>query len=166
MSRDPRNAQLAARLRLLLTDRDFDGEDYAELMELDAGSAPTPHRKATPSEIRRLPTTVLTEEELERMRRRSREESGSGAVDLEAGQQGASQQGASGGSSKSGGGGGSNGGRRRGGECAVCLEPWMVGDEVRTLPCLHRLHTACIDPWLRQNATCPVCKYPAVGGST
>ena len=51
-------------------------------------------------------------------------------------------------------------------QCAVCLEPWMVGDEVRTLPCLHRLHTACIDPWLRQNATCPVCKYPAVGGST
>jgi len=47
--------------------------------------------------------------------------------------------------------------------CAVCLEPMAAGrDRCRTLPCFHRYHTACIDPWLRGTPTCPVCKT-AVG---
>jgi len=42
--------------------------------------------------------------------------------------------------------------------CAVCLGPLEEGDRARTLPCFHRYHTACIDPWLRTNKKCPVCK--------
>ena len=43
-------------------------------------------------------------------------------------------------------------------ECIVCLEPMKKGEEVRTLPCTHKLHTECIDPWLRSNKVCPVCR--------
>lgn len=47
-------------------------------------------------------------------------------------------------------------------ECAICLQTYDLGDSVKTLPCLHQFHCACIDPWLRNNAICPVCKFPAV----
>ena len=97
--------------------------------------AKPPRHRATPDEIGRLPTAVLTEKALERLRGQSRAEAEGNAPP---------------------------GARREEECCAVCYEPWAAGDEVRTLPCLHRLHTACIDPWLRQNATCPVCKTPAV----
>ncbi|CAN1746892.1 E3 ubiquitin-protein ligase SDIR1 [Linum perenne] len=45
--------------------------------------------------------------------------------------------------------------------CSVCLEQVDVGEVIRTLPCLHQFHAICIDPWLRQQGTCPVCKYRA-----
>lgn len=47
--------------------------------------------------------------------------------------------------------------------CPVCLEAYVVEDEVRTIPCFHTFHTSCIDHWLSQKAVCPVCKHPAVG---
>lgn len=47
--------------------------------------------------------------------------------------------------------------------CAVCLETYELGNQVRTIPCFHTFHTDCIDPWLTQKAVCPVCKHPAVG---
>ncbi|GAV75174.1 zf-RING_2 domain-containing protein [Cephalotus follicularis] len=47
--------------------------------------------------------------------------------------------------------------------CSVCLEQVNVGELVRTLPCLHQFHANCIDPWLRQQGTCPVCKFRAGG---
>jgi len=47
--------------------------------------------------------------------------------------------------------------------CPVCLERYVVEDQVRTIPCFHTFHTSCIDPWLTQKAVCPVCKHPAVG---
>lgn len=43
--------------------------------------------------------------------------------------------------------------------CTVCLEQVNVGELIRSLPCLHQFHADCIDPWLRQQGTCPVCKY-------
>ncbi|CAD5325908.1 unnamed protein product [Arabidopsis thaliana] len=48
--------------------------------------------------------------------------------------------------------------------CSVCLEQVTVGEIVRTLPCLHQFHAGCIDPWLRQQGTCPVCKFRAHSG--
>eukprot|EP00899_Mesostigma_viride_P014981 jgi/Mesvir1/23484/Mv22332-RA.1 len=44
--------------------------------------------------------------------------------------------------------------------CSICLEELQEGDVMRTLPCVHAFHIACIDPWLRQQAACPVCKSP------
>ncbi|KAI3923453.1 hypothetical protein MKW92_028768 [Papaver armeniacum] len=45
--------------------------------------------------------------------------------------------------------------------CSVCLEQVNEGEIIRTLPCLHQFHSTCIDPWLRQQGTCPVCKFRA-----
>ncbi|EMS66994.1 E3 ubiquitin-protein ligase SDIR1 [Triticum urartu] len=46
--------------------------------------------------------------------------------------------------------------------CSVCLEQVVAGDLLRSLPCLHRFHVNCIDPWLRQQGTCPICKHQGV----
>ncbi|URE36125.1 E3 ubiquitin-protein ligase [Musa troglodytarum] len=48
--------------------------------------------------------------------------------------------------------------------CSVCLEQVSVGELVRSLPCLHQFHANCIDPWLRQQGTCPVCKHRVNSG--
>ncbi|CAK9167578.1 unnamed protein product [Ilex paraguariensis] len=48
--------------------------------------------------------------------------------------------------------------------CSVCLEQVNVGELIRSLPCLHQFHANCIDPWLRQQGTCPVCKFKAGSG--
>ncbi|KAF4663957.1 hypothetical protein FOL47_005476 [Perkinsus chesapeaki] len=42
------------------------------------------------------------------------------------------------------------------GSCAVCMDSLQAGEEVRTLPCLHRYHVACIDEWLKSSPTCPM----------
>ncbi|XP_066383027.1 RING-H2 finger protein ATL39-like [Miscanthus floridulus] len=44
-------------------------------------------------------------------------------------------------------------------QCTVCLEEYEAKDMVRVLPtCGHAFHAACIDAWLRQHPTCPVCR--------
>ncbi|XP_060531777.1 E3 ubiquitin-protein ligase goliath-like isoform X2 [Cylas formicarius] len=42
--------------------------------------------------------------------------------------------------------------------CAVCLEPYKLNDTLRILPCGHEFHKNCIDPWLLEHRTCPMCK--------
>eukprot|EP00096_Caligus_rogercresseyi_P001086 TRINITY_DN11697_c0_g1_i1.p1 TRINITY_DN11697_c0_g1~~TRINITY_DN11697_c0_g1_i1.p1 ORF type:complete len:365 (+),score=76.38 TRINITY_DN11697_c0_g1_i1:264-1358(+) len=42
--------------------------------------------------------------------------------------------------------------------CAVCIETFKAADVVRILPCRHRFHKTCIDTWLLQKRTCPMCK--------
>ena len=41
-------------------------------------------------------------------------------------------------------------------QCCICMDT-NAGD-VRTLPCMHVFHVRCIDEWLAQNGTCPICK--------
>ncbi|KAM0930869.1 hypothetical protein ACQ4PT_000756 [Festuca glaucescens] len=48
--------------------------------------------------------------------------------------------------------------------CSICLEEVVVGDLLRSLPCVHQFHVNCIDPWLRQQGTCPVCKRQVSDG--
>jgi hypothetical protein len=47
-------------------------------------------------------------------------------------------------------------------ECAICLENFQLGGVVRTIPCFHSFHKDCIDPWLAEKASCPVCKHSAI----
>lgn len=42
--------------------------------------------------------------------------------------------------------------------CAICLEDFETHMKIRILPCWHRFMAACIDPWLLEQAKCPVCK--------
>ncbi|XP_051921392.1 E3 ubiquitin-protein ligase RNF130 isoform X2 [Hippocampus zosterae] len=42
--------------------------------------------------------------------------------------------------------------------CAVCIEAYQLNDVVRILPCEHVFHKTCVDPWLNEHCTCPMCK--------
>uniref|UniRef100_A0A224YWD4 E3 ubiquitin ligase n=1 Tax=Rhipicephalus zambeziensis TaxID=60191 RepID=A0A224YWD4_9ACAR len=42
--------------------------------------------------------------------------------------------------------------------CAVCIEPLRPGELVRLLPCRHSFHKPCVDPWLLEQRSCPMCK--------
>lgn len=46
--------------------------------------------------------------------------------------------------------------------CVVCCEAIEEGHNVRVLPCLHRFHVGCVDRWLVQSRTCPVCKQDII----
>jgi hypothetical protein len=43
-------------------------------------------------------------------------------------------------------------------ECSICLQNYQDGEEVVTLPCLHKFHQDCIFPWLKINCNCPIDK--------
>ena len=36
---------------------------------------------------------------------------------------------------------------------------------MRLLPCKHRFHPPCVDEWLRNNGTCPNCRFDVVLGT-
>jgi RING-like zinc finger len=41
--------------------------------------------------------------------------------------------------------------------CSICTEDFKTGEDVRVLPCNHKYHPACIDPWLLNvSGTCPL----------
>ncbi len=41
--------------------------------------------------------------------------------------------------------------------CSICTEDFTVGEDVRVLPCDHKFHPPCIDPWLTNvSGTCPL----------
>lgn len=41
--------------------------------------------------------------------------------------------------------------------CSICTEDFTTGEDVRVLPCHHKYHPACIDPWLLNvSGTCPL----------
>lgn len=42
--------------------------------------------------------------------------------------------------------------------CAICIEGYRSSEVVRILPCKHVFHKSCIDPWLIEHRSCPICK--------
>ncbi|XP_066190141.1 E3 ubiquitin-protein ligase RNF128 [Sylvia atricapilla] len=45
-----------------------------------------------------------------------------------------------------------------GDSCVVCFEQYKPNDVMRVLTCNHVFHKTCIDPWLLEHGTCPLCK--------
>ncbi|KAI9652043.1 MAG: hypothetical protein M1831_007235 [Alyxoria varia] len=43
--------------------------------------------------------------------------------------------------------------------CSICTEDFVKGEDIRVLPCDHKFHPACVDPWLLDvSGTCPLCR--------
>lgn len=47
--------------------------------------------------------------------------------------------------------------------CEVCLEDYRTGDKRTTLPCLHGFHAGCIQRWLQERTSCPICRFDLEG---
>jgi hypothetical protein len=52
--------------------------------------------------------------------------------------------------------------------CLICLDTFVDGDEIRSLPCSHCFHKKCIDIWLMgtfsedlHTSICPTCRQSA-----
>lgn len=45
-------------------------------------------------------------------------------------------------------------------QCIICMVEYEADDEIIPLPCNenHYFHADCIENWLKQNNTCPLCK--------
>ncbi|KAL9415276.1 hypothetical protein AB3S75_043541 [Citrus x aurantiifolia] len=50
-------------------------------------------------------------------------------------------------------------------DCSICLESFTDGDELICLPCKHRFHSECLDPWVRSCGDCPYCRRNIVVNS-
>ncbi|KAI4322124.1 hypothetical protein L6164_021844 [Bauhinia variegata] len=135
------------RLQLALLDREFDELDYDTLGALDTYTASST-RSMTEEEINSLPVHSYRVAEATKDGS-STLASSSGAAEIK------QDSGVAEGSMK-----------RPEDEltCTICLEQVNKGELVRSLPCLHQFHTNCIDPWLRQQGTCPVCKFRISSG--
>ena len=43
--------------------------------------------------------------------------------------------------------------------CSICTDDFVAGEALRALPCGHRFHPACVDPWLVDfSGVCPNCR--------
>ncbi|CBY00064.1 hypothetical protein LEMA_P076530.1 [Plenodomus lingam JN3] len=43
--------------------------------------------------------------------------------------------------------------------CSICTEDFEKGQDLRVLPCNHKFHPDCVDPWLLNvSGTCPLCR--------
>ncbi|NXA37556.1 RNF6 ligase, partial [Eudromia elegans] len=49
--------------------------------------------------------------------------------------------------------------------CSVCINEYITGNKLRQLPCMHEFHIHCIDRWLSENSTCPICRQPVLGSN-
>ncbi|NWH90539.1 RNF6 ligase, partial [Aegithalos caudatus] len=49
--------------------------------------------------------------------------------------------------------------------CSVCINEYATGNKLRQLPCTHEFHIHCIDRWLSENSTCPICRQSVLGSN-
>ncbi|CAI2305433.1 unnamed protein product [Caenorhabditis sp. 36 PRJEB53466] len=45
-----------------------------------------------------------------------------------------------------------------GAQCTTCFDTFKLGDDVGCLDCNHIFHRPCIEPWLKNKNSCPVCR--------
>ncbi|XP_043560939.1 E3 ubiquitin-protein ligase RNF12-B isoform X1 [Chiloscyllium plagiosum] len=50
--------------------------------------------------------------------------------------------------------------------CSVCISEYTAGNKLRKLPCSHEYHVHCIDRWLSENSTCPICRQAVLVRTT
>ncbi|TYZ61279.1 hypothetical protein PybrP1_009580 [[Pythium] brassicae (nom. inval.)] len=43
-------------------------------------------------------------------------------------------------------------------ECTICQIRYGIGDHIVTLPCQHFFHACCVDKWLWNHTSCPLCR--------
>ncbi|XP_067860794.1 uncharacterized protein si:ch211-59o9.10 isoform X2 [Heptranchias perlo] len=43
-------------------------------------------------------------------------------------------------------------------QCHICFNDYSPREKLRILPCLHDYHSLCIDRWLKENSSCPICR--------
>uniref|UniRef100_A0ACD5TXC8 Uncharacterized protein n=1 Tax=Avena sativa TaxID=4498 RepID=A0ACD5TXC8_AVESA len=142
------------RLQLALLDREFDDLDYDALRALDADNSPHAHSMSE-EEINTLPVfNYKFQAQPGSAPARKSSDGPSESLVSSPGSVKEKKQDADG-TSKS---------PEDELMCSVCLEQVVVGDLLRSLPCLHQFHVDCIDPWLRQQGTCPVCKHQVSDG--
>ncbi|CAF0835680.1 unnamed protein product [Adineta ricciae] len=48
--------------------------------------------------------------------------------------------------------------------CAICLDTFSDNEKLRRLQCSHYYHVSCIDPWLIQHQSCPLCSQSVLDG--
>eukprot|EP00038_Savillea_parva_P031223 m.83929 g.83929 ORF g.83929 m.83929 type:complete len:256 (-) comp9571_c0_seq1:356-1123(-) len=53
-------------------------------------------------------------------------------------------------------------GQAAGEECPVCIDTIDATTAYRRLPCNHTFHASCIEPWLENQVTCPMCAISLV----
>ncbi|KDP44931.1 hypothetical protein JCGZ_01431 [Jatropha curcas] len=134
------------RLQLALLDREFDDLDYETLRALDSDNVPT--------------TAAMSEEEINALPvhkyKVAAQQSGGSSIQQASSSDSFEQKQQDTATAV-----GSMKASDDDLTCSVCLEQVNVGELIRTLPCIHEFHANCIDPWLRQQGTCPVCKFRA-----
>lgn len=42
--------------------------------------------------------------------------------------------------------------------CLICYDKYLQDQYIVKLPCSHFYHKDCIDPWFKNNNTCPCCR--------
>lgn len=51
-------------------------------------------------------------------------------------------------------------------QCQICFCNYDEGEKLRMLPCFHDYHVQCIDRWLKDNTTCPICRANLADGDS